>query len=118
MKVTFKPVVTLEAISYHLMLTCSPAAQKISLMACRVDEVDSLLDVSDTSSNSADLESLPNTHAFIMGKQMPRPARQQKMRFKIHNEQDKGQKVKCPNSTPTKSDGQVSSVQQNSPDHN
>lgn len=59
--------VPLEATSYKLMLTWSPAAQKISLTACRVDEVDSVLGVSDTSSNSVGLESLPNTHAFITG---------------------------------------------------
>lgn len=62
------------------MHTWSPAAQKISLMACRVDEVDSVLAVSDTSSNSVDLDSLPNTHAFITGKQIPLPARQHKIR--------------------------------------
>lgn len=56
-----------KAIRYCLKLTWSPAAQKTSLMACRVDEVDSVLIVSDTSSNNDGLESLPNTHAFITG---------------------------------------------------
>lgn len=56
-------------------ITWSPAVQKMSLTACREDELDSdsFLAAGEASSSSPVLDSFPNTHDFMTEKQSPRP---------------------------------------------